>query len=108
MSENTKPLTSDKMLNWKPLAALVYLFICVMDFVVMPVLVHQYNKEMLSKISNLSEQNLVLEKTEVLKLQKWEPLTLQNAGLFHIAFGTIITGAAVFGEIRQRTKSSGS
>lgn len=95
-------IENDKWLNWKPLAAFVYLFICIMDFVVMPVMVHQTNKDISEQLVHIQDQKEMQQKADILRMAKWEPLTMQNAGLFHIAFGTILTGAAVFGELRKR------
>lgn len=63
---------------WRPLAAMVYLIICVFDFLVAPVL--------WSILQLGDETGMVTE--------KWEPLTLGGGGLFHLSFGAILGVAA--------------
>jgi len=60
--------------HWKTIAALVYLFISVFDFIIIPIFM-SYN------FTTHSEY-----------IHTWMPLTLRGAGLFHIAYGAILTG----------------
>lgn len=62
--------------NWRPLAAFVYLFICVFDFVIAPIL--------WATLLATLKQPLIM----------WQPLTLQGAGMFHMSFGAILGVAA--------------
>lgn len=57
---------------WRPIAACVYLFICLFDFVLAPVLMGFY--------SIYTKSTLVM----------WVPLTTVGGGIFHISFGAIV------------------
>lgn len=61
---------------WRPLAAVVYLAICVFDFIIFPIL-----------------WTFAFIYTEA-DLVAWDPLTLKAAGTFHLAFGAILGVAA--------------
>lgn len=85
---------------WLPFAAFTYIVICIFDFVVMPIYVTAHN----SKIENVVFQKLegkdtvtfadTLVKSNQAQRQ-WNPLTLMGAGMFHLAFGALLTGGAV-------------
>lgn len=62
--------------NWRPSAAFVYLFICLFDFVIGPIL--------WAVIQAMLNQPLT----------PWQPLTLQGAGMFHMSMGAILGVAA--------------
>jgi|SRR5687768_5015220 len=64
--------------KWRPLCAIVYLIICVWDFIIAPIAFAwiQYN------IGGNT-------------IAQWQPLTLMGAGLLHIAFGGIL-GVSAF------------
>jgi hypothetical protein len=65
--------------RWRPITAVVYLVICVFDFMVFPVL-----------------WSFFLHFVEAAdKTIAWDPLTLKGAGLFHLAFGAIL-GVSAF------------
>jgi len=86
--------------HWRPVAAAVYLFICVFDFVLMP----SYNEwantkmppdQMVKIVAQLDNPTAQVEALKVLEQSRtWEPLTLQQSGLFHISFGAILGAAA--------------
>jgi hypothetical protein len=57
---------------WRPIAAIVYLIICLFDFVLAPVLLGFY--------SIYTKSTLVM----------WTPLTTIGGGIFHISFGAIV------------------
>ena len=70
--------------KWRPMMGWMYMVVCTMDFVVFPVLwsiLHAF----------LHTNNI----------QQWQPLTLQGAGLFHMAMGAII-GVAAFGRTQEK------
>jgi len=70
--------------KWRPMMGWMYMVVCTMDFVVFPVLwsiLHAF----------LHSSNI----------QQWQPLTLQGAGLFHMAMGAII-GVAAFGRTQEK------
>ena len=86
---------------WRPMLAVVYALIVVFDFVVMPIIVEQNNQrttddkavELALKFTESSSQIQALK--TFAETRKWEPLTLMGGGMFHIAFGALLTGAAV-------------
>jgi len=86
---------------WRPIAAYVYLCICIFDFVGMPIYVaiqnNQVNSEAFAEVRALSDKEVKLKALEQLELgkQEWHPLTLEGGGLFHLSFGAIL-GVAAF------------
>ena len=70
--------------KWRPCMGWMYMVVCFMDFVGFPVL-----WSLLQMIShgNVSSQ--------------WQPLTLQGAGLFHIAMGAVI-GISAYGRTQEK------
>ena len=63
--------------KWRPLMAMMYMVVCTCDFVVFPV--------MWSALQALQSGSVVLQ---------WAPITLQGAGLFHMAMGAVLGVAA--------------
>jgi len=88
--EEVKPSASEKKKEdwmnskWRPMMGWMYMLVCTMDFVGFPVL-----WSLLQMIShgNVSSQ--------------WQPLTLQGAGLFHIAMGAVI-GISAYGRTQEK------
>ena len=70
--------------KWRPMMGWMYMVVCFMDFVGFPVL-----WSLLQMIShgNVSSQ--------------WQPLSLQGAGLFHIAMGAVI-GISAYGRTQEK------
>lgn len=85
--------------SWRHVAAYVYLFICLFDFVAMPVYYESTHKSVgeLQLITAVKPLDPIAQ-VEVIKTlnthQRWEPLTLGENGLFHVAFGAILGVAA--------------
>jgi hypothetical protein len=85
--------------SWRHFAAYMYLFICFFDFVAMPVF-YEWARAPLSDLALLAQIKLldISTQIEVMKIltteQRWEPLTLGENGLFHLAFGAILGVAA--------------
>ena len=81
---------------WRPVAAYIYLAICMFDFVGMPVYItylnEQVNTEAFAEIRQLQDKEVKLAALEQLDLgsQEWAPLTLAGGGLFHLSFGAIL------------------
>ena len=88
--------------NWRPAAAIVYLLICVFDFVIMPALLTRIETkrdftaiyEQIAKLDNPQAQVALINKID-LSVQEWKPLTLGGGGMFHLSMGALLTGAAV-------------
>ena len=82
---------------WRPIAAVVYLSICVFDFIIAPYYV-QAQPHDLAEIFTYVLQLDIKQQSEGLAIMyakgQWQSLTLQGGGLFHIAFGAILGAAA--------------
>lgn len=85
--------------QWRHFAAYVYLIICVFDFIFMPLVYEIWHRalgpvELIQAARGLEPAAQV----EVIKTfssqERWEPLTLGESGLFHVAFGAILGVAA--------------
>ena len=62
--------------NWRYWAALVYLFLCLIDFFVAP-LMWNIGMTMMSDEVKINTS-------------RWAPLTLQGGAMFHLSFGAIL------------------
>lgn len=70
--------------KWRPVMGWVYMLTCTADFVLFPVL--------WSMLQALSSGQVT---------SQWQPLTLQGAGLYHIAMGAVL-GIAVYGRTKEK------
>ena len=82
--------------GWKAFSGGVYLTICVFDFIIVPIWIG-LNRPMLP-----IEQVIKLEPAVQIKVieaytYQHEPFTLKGAGMFHLAFGALLTGSALAG-----------
>ena len=84
-------------MRWRWSALILYLFICFYDFMFVPIW-YGLNRPDLSQfidILNTVEDPLIqLELMKKLTGQH-QPFTLMGGGLFHLAFGAILTGSAI-------------
>jgi hypothetical protein len=92
---------------WRPIAAYVYLSICIFDFLGMPLYVSMANRQVnfevfeeLRKFEDVTVQTAIINKLNVGK-DAWVPLTLQGGGLFHMSFMAIV-GVAAFTRGREK------
>jgi hypothetical protein len=69
--------------KWRPAMGWMYMGICTLDMAVFPVLWS------------------VLQMFQNTTITQWSPLTLQGAGLFHIAMGAVL-GIAAFGRTQEK------
>ena len=85
MSEDGEKKKEDWMNNkWRPMMGWMYMAVCSFDFVVAPV--------MWSLLQSLSHGSVQTQ---------WQPLTLQGAGLFHIAMGAVL-GLSAYGRTQEK------
>ena len=70
--------------KWRPMMGWMYMAVCTMDFIVFPIL-----------WSILQAMNGGRVETQ------WNPITLQGAGLFHMAMGAVL-GLAAFGRTQEK------
>jgi hypothetical protein len=70
--------------KWRPVMGWVYMATCTSDFVVFPVL--------WSILQTLQGGQVT---------SQWQPLTLQGAGLYHIAMGAVL-GIAAYGRTKEK------
>ena len=69
--------------KWRPMMGWMYMVVCMMDMVIFPIL--------WSLLQTLTHSPIT----------QWNPLTLQGAGLFHIAMGAVL-GIAAFGRTQEK------
>jgi hypothetical protein len=73
--------------KWRPVMGWVYMATCTADFVLFPVL--------WSALQALSHGSVNTQ---------WNPITLQGAGLYHIAMGAVL-GIAAYGRTKEKLES---
>jgi hypothetical protein len=88
MSEEVKSASETKKEDWmnskwRPMMGWMYMLVCTMDMVIFPVL--------WSLLQTMTHSPIT----------QWNPLTLQGAGLFHIAMGAVL-GIAAFGRTQEK------
>ena len=84
ISEPEKKKDEDWMQKkWRPAMGWMYMLICTLDMGIFPIL--------WAVVQTLNHQPLV----------QWNPLTLQGAGLFHIAMGAVL-GISAFGRTQEK------
>ena len=72
--------------KWRPVMGWVYMLTCTADFVIFPIL--------WSLLQALSKGSVT---------SQWQPLTLQGAGLYHIAMGAVL-GIAAYGRTKEKVE----
>ena len=70
--------------KWRPMMGWLYMGVCAFDFVLFPIL-----------------WSLLQAVMKVGQITQWQPLTLQGAGLFHIAMGAVL-GIAALGRTQEK------
>jgi len=88
MSEAVKSASEQKKEDWmnskwRPMMGWMYMLVCTMDMVIFPIL--------WSLLQTMTHSPIT----------QWNPLTLQGAGLFHIAMGAVL-GIAAFGRTQEK------
>ena len=82
---------------WRPAAAWIYLLICLFDFVLMPLYVSKTNHtmdEIVTVSMRLRPEDQLNALINLSRKNNWQPLTLAESGMFHVAFGAILGVAA--------------
>ena len=69
--------------KWRPMMGWMYMLVCTMDMIVFPILWS------------------LLQTATHTPITQWSPLSLQGAGLFHIAMGAVL-GIAAFGRTQEK------
>lgn len=89
-AESTVKNTNEDWINkkWRPMMGWSYMATCIFDFILAPIL--------WSVIQALGNNGRV-------ELQ-WQPLTLQGAGLYHVAMGAVL-GIAAFGRTKEKIEN---
>jgi len=84
---------------WRWTALITYLIICVYDFMVVPIYygVARMGLDVDAYMLNLQLIDDPLVQMEYLKklVSQHEPFTLKGGGLFHLAFGALLTGSTI-------------
>ena len=70
--------------KWRPMMGWMYMIVCICDFVLFPIL--------------WSMTQAIMHHAQ---MTQWNPLTLQGAGLFHIAMGAVL-GLAAWGRTQEK------
>lgn len=74
--------------KWRPAMGWLYMLTCFFDFVIFPVL--------WSVLQAMSKGQVT---------SQWQPLTLQGAGLYHIAMGAVL-GIAAYGRTKEKIEGA--
>jgi len=85
MAEITSEQKKEDWMNakWRPMMGWMYMVVCMFDMILFPILWS------------------ILQTVTHTAITQWNPLTLQGAGLFHIAMGAVL-GIAAFGRTQEK------
>jgi hypothetical protein len=83
ISESEKKKEDWMNSKWRPAMGWMYMLTCMTDFILFPIL--------WSLLQTVTKQPIT----------QWQPLTLQGAGLFHIAMGAVL-GIAAMGRTQEK------
>jgi hypothetical protein len=84
MSDSAKKKEDWMNSKWRPMMGWMYMAVCVADFVIFPILWSLIQVHGDGKVES-----------------QWMPITLQGAGLFHVAMGAIL-GIAAYGRTQEK------
>jgi hypothetical protein len=84
ISESEKKKEDWMNSKWRPMMGWSYMLTCIADFVIFPVL--------WSVLQAISKGQVNVQ---------WQPITLQGAGLYHIAMGAVL-GIAAYGRTQEK------
>ena len=80
----SKPQEDWMARRWRPAMGWLYMAVCACDFIVFPVL-----------------WSMCQAVYHIIPFVQWQPLTLQGAGLFHLAMGAVL-GIAAYGRTKEK------
>ncbi len=98
---------------WRPCVAFVYLGILILDFAVMPIIYELDRPDPAAAVTlalQFENPGAQVQALQTLQAQRnWQPITILGGGLFHVAMGAILAGAAITRgmEKRQRIQTFG-
>lgn len=75
--------------KWRPFMGWMYMTVCIFDFIIFPIL---------WSIVQFWETQAVND-----AFRQWQPLTLQGAGLFHMAMGAVL-GITAYGRTKEKVE----
>lgn len=85
--------TNETWINkkWRPAMGWMYMVVCIFDFILFPILwtVVQFWETQAANDA----------------FRQWQPLTLQGAGLFHMAMGAVL-GIAAYGRTKEKIENN--
>ncbi len=90
-------------MTWRWTALIIYLMICFYDFMFVPIWygLNRPDISLFMEIINSTEEPMVQMELMKKLTGQHNPFTLMGGGLFHLAFGAILTGSA-FASKRQQ------
>ena len=91
MSEQIQEVKQEDWMQkrWRPAMGWMYMLTCIADFIIFPVLWS------------------ILQASLKQPVTQWNPLTLQGAGLFHLAMGAVL-GIAAWGRTQEKVAGASS
>lgn len=85
--------------GWKSILALVYAVICLFDFIVGPIIWNLNRREALEMANIIAHDPSTNAEIAIQMLTSLfrvhTPYTLAGNGMFHLAFGALLTGSAI-------------
>ena len=83
-------------MTWRWTALIIYLLICFYDFMFVPIWygLNRPDISLFMEIINSTEEPMVQMELMKKLTGQHKPFTLMGGGLFHLAFGAILTGSA--------------
>jgi hypothetical protein len=85
--------------GWKSILAIVYAAICLFDFIISPIMWNMNRQEALLMANAIAINGGIHSDiaADMLKAvyREHTPYTLKGAGMFHLAFGALLTGSAI-------------
>lgn len=88
MSEAEKKKEDWMNAKWRPMMSWVYMGTCICDFVIFPIGWSLLQAQLNTPVT------------------QWEPLTLQGAGLYHLAMGAVL-GLTAWGRTQEKLNGAG-